>query len=107
MACSRSDREMMPLTTSALSTRTSRWTWDKPESDKERMLTSYSLMLKKTKTFSNSSEEHIYLSFDNTVYDGFQGFIRVALDNPFHITHAPASGLLHGHVQIVVSLLGR
>lgn len=35
MACSRSDRETMPFTTSALSTRTSRWTWDRQESHME------------------------------------------------------------------------
>lgn len=48
----------------------------------------------------------LYLSFDDAVYDGIQGFVRVALDHALDETHAPAGGLLHGHVQVVVGLLG-
>ncbi len=54
----------------------------------------------------NSLGKIIYLSFDYTVYDGFQGFIGIALDHPLNKTRAPVDGLLHGHVQIVVGLLG-
>lgn len=48
----------------------------------------------------------IYLSLDDAVYDGFQGFIGIALDHPLDKARAPANGLLHGHVQVVVGLLG-
>lgn len=53
-----------------------------------------------------SSLGNAYLSFDNTVYDGIQGFIRIALDHALNKARASADSLLHGHVQVVVGLLG-
>lgn len=47
-----------------------------------------------------------YLSFDDAVDDGIQGFVGVARDHALGETRAPAGGLLHGHVQVVVGLLG-
>ena len=97
MAWSRSDREMMPLTTSSLSTRTSRWTWD----GSKILHFSDDLM-----TEPSPAEKNIYLSFDDAVDDGFQRFVGIALDHSLNKTYAPANDLLHSHVQIVVSLLG-
>lgn len=51
-------------------------------------------------------EESTHLCVDYPVYDGFQGFIGVALDYSLHETRAPVHGVPHGHVQVVVTLLG-
>lgn len=48
----------------------------------------------------------LYLSFDDALYDGVQGFVGVALDHTLGEARASAGGLLHGHVEVVVGLLG-
>lgn len=64
------------------------------------------MILKIQVLLNRSGANLLYLSFDDALNDGVQGFVRVALDHPLDETRAPAGGLLHGHVQVVVGLLG-
>lgn len=107
MACSRSEREMMPLTTSALSTRTRRWTCNEQGNNKLRQggashCSYYTLLY----VHVVSIFECTHLSFDNSLNDGVHGFIEKARDDSLNESHASANGLLHGYVQVVICPLG-
>lgn len=107
--CSRSDREMMPLTTSPLSTRTSRWTWGVGGEGNTGLRVSHETARNTVRwtppPTGEGGSEDVYLCLDNAVDDGVQGLVGVALDHALHVTRASADGLLHAHVQVVVRLL--
>lgn len=46
------------------------------------------------------------LSLNYAINDGLQGLVGETLDDALNETAAPLDGLLHGHVQVVVCLLG-
>lgn len=110
MACSRSEREMMPLTTSALSTRTRRWTCNEQGNYRQRQGWASHCTGRRggtqDKRVASFFKTHAHLGFDDSLNDGVQGFIGIAPDYSLNEAHACANGLLHGHVQVVICPLG-